>query len=193
MRDELLDEICDRNRKWGYEGKPDFECDIIDKPDYQIILFQGSKSKLDYVIDFLSLPIFYNFRLVHLGFALGVRKSWNSYINKNIDFNKKTYITGHSLGGARASLLGLIYGKKFRDVEIITFAAPSVEWFPTRLFKSNIKQTRYINRKDLVPKLPGALFGYYHRGDVIKFGDESFWPIIDISVHPETVYRKQIK
>lgn len=179
--------------KWEYQASFDFEALVIQEEDYQIISFQGSKSWVDYLLDFLIIPVPYKWHFIHLGVLIGMRKVWKNYISKKVDFNKKTYITGHSLGGGRAQAFHIVYGKYFSDVESVLFASLRVEWFLSRVFGKKLKMTRYENRKDLVPKLPFRILGFFHRGKRIRFGEKSFWPLFDQGIHAEKYYLRDLK
>lgn len=183
--------------KWEYQAKFDFEALVLQEEEYQIISFQGSKSWIDYLLDFLFIPVPYRGRFIHLGVSLGMRKAWKEYISQNVDFNKKTYITGHSLGGGRAQAFHIIYNDKFRDAESILFASLRVEWFLSwifdKIFREKLKMTRYENRKDLVPKLPFRVLGFFHRGERVRFGEKSIWPLFDQGIHAEKFYLENIK
>lgn len=132
-----------------------------------IFVFRGTESKLDILtninifltdlilphIDYLSYP------KIHNGFYnqfLGLKDK----IDNNIDnmCNKEIYFTGHSLGGALATIASLYYSVKYKKLNIscITFGSPRVgnERF-TYLFDVYVKKSyRYINRYDPIPCIP---------------------------------------
>ena len=177
-------------KKWEYNNeKADFECLVQQFPEYQVISFQGSKSPKDYIFYLMFIPWLFQGHLIHLGVQLGMRKAWREYIAPAVDFNKKTYVVGHSLGGARAGLFTATYGKQFEDLECVTFASLRFEHILTKFMYYNLAITRYEVRGDIVPHLPPWLFGYCHHGEKIKIGPKKF---IDFSAHPEGNYRKEL-
>ncbi len=178
---------------WEYENKKlSFECNVKQYDSYQVITFHGSSTPLDYILSLTFIPWPYHFKFIHLGIQLGMRKAWKNYISKKIDFNKKTYVIGHSLGGGRAQLFHLIYGKYFSDIESIAFGSPRFEWFVSRCF-STIKTIRYVNKKDLVPKLPTVWMGFVHHGKDIVFGSNKIFPLFDQKLHPQGKYFEELQ
>ena len=76
-------------------------------------------------------------------------------------------VTGHSLGGAMATLAGMLHSFE----KVTTFGEPRVGIHIDKAFKSN-SHIRYINGDDPVTKLPPELFyGYEHHGNPIHIAD----------------------
>lgn len=84
---------------------------------------------------------------------------------------KKMFITGHSLGGALATLVSALFiDKNFTNkfaLEVYTFASPSVgnQAFVTRyhniMLSANVQSHRVVNTKDLVP------YGWARLNDIV--------------------------
>jgi hypothetical protein len=74
---------------------------------------------------------------------------------------KSVTITGHSLGGALAHLVGFDVARNtaFRDPQVYTFASPRVgDHLFAASYNSAVPHTyRIVNRQDLVPQLPPIL------------------------------------
>ncbi|CAI5468465.1 unnamed protein product [Closterium sp. Yama58-4] len=76
--------------------------------------------------------------------------------------------TGHSLGGALATLsaldLQVSYDLPSSDIRVVTFGSPRVgnAAFATYFRQKVPGSTRVTNWKDLVPHLPPATIGYHH-------------------------------
>lgn len=84
---------------------------------------------------------------------------------------KPIYVTGHSLGGAVASLIALfLQHEGLPVVAVYTFASPRVgnrEWRAVYSEALGHCSYRVIAEGDLVPLLPGLMDGYRHVGQEI--------------------------
>ncbi|KAF1911354.1 Alpha/Beta hydrolase protein [Ampelomyces quisqualis] len=79
----------------------------------------------------------------------------------------KIVATGHSLGGALASLAAAVLRSQGKSVDLYTYGAPKIGLQGLADFLSNpaLGATyRVTHRADPVPKLPPALLGYRHVG-----------------------------
>jgi len=90
------------------------------------------------------------------------------------DKNHKLFLTGHSLGGAAATLAGarlISSGINPNQIEVITFGAPAVgnTAFANK-FKSSLCLTRVVNSGDLVTGVLQTLVSDYR-----QFGREIIW------------------
>jgi len=107
---------------------------------------------------------------VHSGFLGEFNKIWGS-VSANINEyarNIPVWVTGHSLGGALATLAGMSYA--FENV--ITFGEPRVGYHIDKTFKAK-NHIRYVNGDDPVTKVPPELlFGYDHHGEVARIEDK---------------------
>lgn len=78
--------------------------------------------------------------------------------------NKKLYVTGHSLGGAMATICASRLSAQGMNVEgLYTYGSPRVG---DGEFVANLKVNhfRFVNNNDAVPKVPPQVFGYRHHG-----------------------------
>ena len=101
---------------------------------------------------------------VHNGFQEELNKIWDQILLLlEHESGKEFYITGHSLGGAMATLAA----SRLKDKVdcLFTYGSPRVG---TKGFvKSfNTLHYRHVNNNDIVPRLPFALLGYRHHGDL---------------------------
>ena len=106
---------------------------------------------------------------VHTGFLGEINKIWPKILtNIQRDVGRlPLYVTGHSLGGAMATLAGMRHAFE----KVTTFGEPRVGIHIDKAFKSK-SHTRYINGDDPVTKLPPELFyGYDHHGNPIHIAD----------------------
>lgn len=108
---------------------------------------------------------------VHSGFLGELNKVWKRITNNiESDVGKlPLYVTGHSLGGAMATLAGMRHSFE----KVTTFGEPRVGIHIDKAFKSN-SHTRYVNGDDPVTKLPPELFyGYDHHGTPIHIANRN--------------------
>jgi len=138
---------------------------------------------------------------VHSGFTLAVRHSWETIagaVNKVTPRPPETpnleglstsaqptfWLTGHSLGGALAVLCGAAFSmtNTIRLVNgIYTFGQPRVGLFN---FCNNYNQLlrsstfRFVNKEDLVPRVPFRGWDYADVGNMIHF-DSTGTPVLE--------------
>jgi hypothetical protein len=118
---------------------------------------------------------------VHRGFAR-LADRWLSS-NDPADYRGWT-ISGHSMGGAIALLVGYVV----KDCTVETAGCPRVAlWTAWGLNK--VKHSRYVNKQDLVPNLPPRLFMYRH------FGTKVVYPSVtnSIKAHEPKEYQNNLK
>jgi predicted lipase len=146
------------------------------------IVFRGTQEKYDVLVD-LNILRSYLFPasdiLVHSGF-LKQFKSLEEHITAEItdDFDNidTIHFSGHSLGGALATLAAAYYGEMHKNkIEILchTIGSPRVgnKAF-TKLFADNVKdEVRITNDKDPVPLIPMS-FLYRHVSNSICINDQ---------------------
>jgi triacylglycerol lipase len=146
-----------------------------------VIVFRGTDSIANWIDDGAVLPLpFRNKGAVHSGFRFALDSIWEtiqSTLEKWKGSGRTLWITGHSLGGALA-LLTAAYLRFPLDPSVTvakpvaglyTFGQPRIG---TRDFcqpcdgdfgKLNF---RFVNNKDIVPRVPPRLLGYWHAGNV---------------------------
>ena len=121
---------------------------------------------------------------------IGIEKGfYNNYLNnkENIIENIQTLtqkyntnnliITGHSLGGALATILSfdLIYNNYSYDILLTTFGSPRVgnKEFVKYFEKLNLYSKRITHYYDIVPHVPQAKLGYMHISQEIWYDQPS--------------------
>jgi len=141
-----------KNNKVGSSSYNNVRFFAIEDDKNIFITFRGTASeentKTDFNIKHLQFLDIENSQ-VHAGFyniAIHSKKIFRNLIKKD----KPIVITGHSLGGAVALLLG---GILYKDVKVFTFGSPPVG---NKIFVDSIKELdhkRYVHQYDMIPKI----------------------------------------
>ena len=92
---------------------------------------------------------------------------------------KKIVCTGHSLGGALATLCAFWVSSFHESVECVTFGSPRVgnKYF-TKMFNWRIPNSRrYVYKNDLIAKLPllWLFYSYRHVSSKVSLGKKKSW------------------
>ena len=137
---------------------------------FNIVVFRGSEEKSDWKTNFNFPMTDDSFDRIHTGFLIATLRISAEIIHDVGDLSRPLYITGHSLGGACATVLAHLFDKKrIHFKEVVTFGQPRVFGAPTaRQFqaRNRYKVFRYQNNNDLVPTLPPWFLGYQHIGQL---------------------------
>lgn len=141
----------------------------------KVICFRGSKETLDWLLDFMALPGMDNelddrFTVmgpVHSGFLTGAM-SLLPQIAQEVATGPFS-LTGHSLGGALALLVGALLTLEGRPPEqIVTFGAPKVGFTSFANVLKPVPVREYQFGADPVPLVPD--WPYLHVRPTIKLG-----------------------
>jgi triacylglycerol lipase len=136
---------------------------IVENEDSLIIAFRGTKSDLDWLADIKIEQVLFPYAMdggsVHSGF-LSIYKSCREMIIEIVKekiATKKIFLTGHSLGGSLATLLG--YDLAMNGVcnpNVYTFGAPKVGNLKFKeQYDEHVRQSiRFANLYDIVPLSP---------------------------------------
>lgn len=155
--------------------------------DNLFLVFKGSSNFADFLsdIDFIQIDDTFNIPgKIHKGFYELLFKSFiHREIIKDIEsfgFNK-LFITGHSLGGALATVFyAFLKTCRKYDMELINFGSPRVGDYD---FCNHISGTRIINENDIVPKILLPIY-YRHVKDEFVLGKKNLlkWSVDDHAV-----------
>lgn len=167
-------------------------CRLFWNEETIVIAFRGTRESVDWTISNLKMfPVsLQNCNSdskirVHRGFQRTLYyidkttklKSFDAvlqHINElDLITNRKIVITGHSLGGALATLFAVKFRAKMPDTidnqlqEIVLFGTPAVGLKKFKVFYGGLNQktTRIVNGSDVVPFTPPVF--YHHIGDEI--------------------------
>lgn len=111
---------------------------------------------------------------VHAGFLRQLRKVWGhgsepdtvAHDLAHLVNGVPLWITGHSLGGALATIAGMLHAGS----QVVTFGEPKVGR-DVHLCLPTERHQRIINGNDPVPRLPPRWLGYQHHGRVSLIRD----------------------
>jgi triacylglycerol lipase len=164
---------------------------------YVVIAFRGTKDFNNWMTDLQASPVSFPWLFdrgpdvgdVHAGFGHALRDAWANIrqalddltpdpgIAPGIQQQPTLWLTGHSLGGGLAVLAGAAFSMwsdaPIRSVNgIYTFGQPRVGLSKfcvnyDHLLRS--KTFRFVNKQDLVPRVPFRGFDYADLGRMIHF------------------------
>ena len=153
-------EYCERIYDEGKEiGQDEFAYNVVQDRGVTIISIRGTDNAKN-VLTALDASPFKDRKLgvqVHRGFRDASEKLKNDII-ENVPLEENIILTGHSLGGAIAQILGVWFEDDAYEVQIYTFGSPSV--MIEQMWEDG--HFRVYLENDPVPFLPP--FPYVHWG-----------------------------
>jgi hypothetical protein len=167
-------ELCMLSQKSYSEyngGAKNIQFHYMEHEDHQTLAFAGSAEMKDFMQDADFAKVKYaGMGRVHRGFAEAFDsvKPELSIVKKD----KPILITGHSLGGALATLTALHLKQSGYDVHsMYNFGSPRVgdNEFSRTYGQAGIPSFRFVNSCDIVPNVP--VFGYDHIKLPVYVGD----------------------
>lgn len=203
---------ADRCARWakssGFTGAFDFfdhqdtQGFVAESGDAVIVAFRGTQPNqpMDWFADFraTSDPWDHNAGKVHSGFYSALRKVWGVTLpngevlpKRLVNRGTKTiWITGHSLGGALAELCAAqaMFVGRIPVQGVYTFGQPRVgnKDFATAVNeKLGSGVYRFVNDRDIVPRVPLFTMGFCHYGSQRFFDHAGESRTVDCAV--ETV------
>lgn len=154
--------------RWFFYEEEGAQCYLLENDNHIIVAFRGTEPKefSDIKADLKFLKTYHRGEgKVHRGFMIEVWKLADSLTKHIYQTSKQVYITGHSLGGAMATLYST-FCRPQRPPIVYTYGAPragNIEYctkYPNELY-------RVVNNNDMVPTVPPSLVGYRHVGEVV--------------------------
>ena len=141
-----------RNNEFSYHVKQD--------RGITILIFRGTDNIKNIGTDIDARPTYDSGLDVyfHRGFKDAATWIFND-IKDNYELEKTIYLTGHSLGGAIAQIIGLWLDNAGYNVQIYTFGSPKVS---TTFFGNRPAHYRVALRNDPVPFVP--IYPFLHSG-----------------------------
>ncbi len=149
---------------------------------FTVLCFRGTSRFRQWVMNFTAMaqPWEYadgsrghNGAYVHAGFDLLNKRVWSQLHSKLMSLPRPFIFTGHSLGGALATLAAV---EEKPDL-LLTFGAPRVGNAVFNELLDEIPHYRFINDLDLVPQVPpsdpnAGAKEYHHHGQRILLGTD---------------------
>jgi triacylglycerol lipase len=143
--------------------------------DGLILVFKGTKEARDWLVNLDAAKTLGPWRSrVHQGFWRALDSVWSAVSAALLAMERSRldplWITGHSLGGALATLAAARFTEERRRVHAVwTFGSPRVgDRVFSREFRLRIPRAiRFVNNEDLVARVPK--FAYRHVGEKIYF------------------------
>lgn len=157
--------------------KSDAQVYLLTNDDVIIVSFRGTESFKDALTDANALMNESRMGKIHQGFNEqydSLRKKIHAHLKEHHD-GQSIWVTGHSLGGALATLFAALIPQEYRShvKGIYTYGQPMVG---DEGFVKNLERTfpqsylRMTNSDDQVPLVPG--FDYQHGGIEIHYDDK---------------------
>ncbi|OOF60301.1 lipase family protein [Rodentibacter sp. Ppn85] len=131
-----------------------------------VIAVRGTQEIKDFEIDADALQMKPDYGIkgeVHKGFYTQANKiistlSFTDFTDKIREMNKELYVTGHSLGGAVATILSAYLVEQGFKPLLYTFGSPRVgNTVFAKYYSDKFTHFRHVNDFDIVPVLPGRV------------------------------------
>jgi predicted lipase len=158
---------------------------VASSPDAIVIAFRGTQTGPEWLEDFDALPVANQFGkgTVHKGFQDQYAKVRASVLAAlaQVNLRSRLWITGHSLGGALATLCASDAALAKCPKLTYTWAAPRSGWHDYADWFKTLPDPLFhiMNEWDIVPHEPPAADGYEHAGSEVliagprpPFGDQ---------------------
>lgn len=141
---------------------------IVKRKTIDVIAFRGSQQAADFLFNGMAFPVPFAGRLCHGGFTIALKSIWDE-IEPHIDYNKRTLLCGHSLGGALAELAAAKIHDKHKNLNLVTFGKPNTFFKGFKRPMALDKQYSLIRGSDMVARIPRLLYGPSSSQTVIYF------------------------
>jgi triacylglycerol lipase len=159
-------------------GKPGTQGYFAYTSDFAVLAFRGTEKDdwKDVLADLVIWPVAkiveqaaagHTESVVHRGFQNALNEVWEQAHQKLVDYRARTqneiFFTGHSLGAALATLAISRYAGE--NTSLYTFGLPRCgnSVFAGNLGgRATLGQYRFVDYRDIVTRVPPALFGFSH-------------------------------
>ena len=137
---------------------------------YTILAIEGTKEKTDWLT---NIKFLLKSDDCHRGFKNNPYRSLSKLVcdYEALDKKRKLIITGHSLGGATATLIADLIYPNNQNIALITAGSPRPGGRELRERLKNVEHLRFVYGDDIVPKTPPWVCGYVHTHQPIPLED----------------------
>lgn len=149
-----------------------------------IIAFRGTQQGRDWFTDAFVVPVPYAGRLCHGGFTIAHKSVWKE-LEGMINWNKRTLICGHSLGGALAELSCALIHKKHPNLNLVTFGKPNTFFKGFKRPMELDNQISVVQGSDMVARVPRLCYGPSMSQTMLYFANTG-----DDLIDPSSYFRK---
>lgn len=164
------------SKSWGFSSSEfididDTQCFVALTPEIALVAFRGTESRGDWLRNINVPGRTREYGVVHRGF-LGAFQAVESRLRSVLSGigGRKLILTGHSLGGAVATVMAAEWQSFLPPAWVVTFGQPAVgSGGAFRLFFQqhySRKFLRFVNDDDIVARVPP---GYEHVGTLLHF------------------------
>ena len=138
---------------------------------HTILAVEGTKETTDWVT---NLKFLIKRDDCHRGFRNNANRTLASLVigYEALDPKRKLIITGHSLGGATATLIAdLLWESGNKNIALVTAGAPRPGGRRLRKRLEGLEILRFVHGNDIVPNTPPFITGYVHPHHKIQLED----------------------
>ena len=165
----------------------DTQCFIASTKKVVVIAFRGTQSFGDWMLNIRVLSTGRPYGQVHTGFLRGFEFVQMQLEAELAKFPEHTLLlTGHSLGGALATIAAAEWAERFKIAAVYTFGQPAVGKgnFASHMDRHYSKKFfRFVNNSDAVAKVPPT---YAHVGRLLHFDKHGNFIAAAESTHENT-------
>ena len=153
-------------------SKKSAQAALVEHSTYLAMVFRGTDEPADWIDNLNAFPELALFGAFHRGFLHSVQDLWNPLFARYSELNRQKpralFITGHSLGGAMATVASSILIQEDESfTSTYTFGQPRAITRETgRVYnvEAKGKTFRFQNNNDIVTRAPARIMGYTHVG-----------------------------
>ena len=139
---------------------------------HTILAVEGTNETTDWVT---NLKFLIKRDDCHRGFKNNANRTLAELVvaYEGLDPSRKLIISGHSLGGATATLIAdLLWESGNKNIALVTAGSPRPGGRRLRNRLNGLEHLRFVHGNDIVPDTPPYLAGYVHTHPVIRLKDE---------------------
>jgi pimeloyl-ACP methyl ester carboxylesterase len=148
----------------------DTQCFVAISPDVVLISFRGTESTGDWIANLNTFSMTRPYGIVHRGFYSQFLAVFGTLEQMLLQFpGRKVLLTGHSLGGALATIAAAEWRDRFPIAGVYTYGQPAVgrgDFQAVMADHYDRKFFRFVNNNDIVPRVPP---NFSHVGKLIHF------------------------